>query len=175
MKRTELSFVTTAAALAALLAAPAVSNAGDIKIFPGSFCQQSFTDSAQLTYDYSLTGGILSMEAPSGTSSAFSADISCPILRENQSNTTGFKFSAWVNDFWTEGQGDKVTCSVGIRTSNNSSRLDWETRSTAAGASGMIKLDWGTSLATGGVDAVYYMDCTIPTYSGLASYRTDEP
>jgi len=174
MKSSQLCLATSAAAIAAMLAVPAAS-AGDIKIFPGSFCQQSFTDSTALVYDYSLTGGLLSMEAPGGTSSAFSADISCPILRENQTNTTGLKFSAWVNDFWGDGEGDQVTCSVGIRASNGSGRLDWETRSTAPGATGMIKLDWGTSLSTGGVDAIYYMDCTIPTYSGLSSYRTDEP
>ena len=50
-------------------------------------------------------------------------------------------------------------------------------------ADGPIDLRWdggayyilGTSLATGEAFAVYYMDCFVPTYSGVHSYRTDEP
>ena len=109
------------------------------------------------------------------TQARWAGDITCPILRDNQTNTTGLKFSAWVSDFWSEGDMDQVTCSVGIRASNGSGRLDWETRSTPAGATGMIKLDWGTSLSTGAADAIYFMDCFVPVYAALSSYRTDEP
>ncbi len=62
-----------------------------------------------------------------------------------------------------------------IRKSDGSGQLDWESRSTATGATGMIKLDWGTSLNVSEAYAVYSMDCWVPTYSGISSYRTDEP
>jgi hypothetical protein len=94
--------------------------------------------------------------------------MTCPILRDNHSNTNGFKFSAWV-------RGGDVTCSVGIRPSNLGSRIDWETRSSPAGTTGALKLDWGTSLDTGAADAVYFMDCFVPVYSGIGSYRSEEP
>jgi hypothetical protein len=167
-----------AAALGALLLVPGSSQAGDHKIFPGSFCQQATTDSTSLEYNYSLYGGVLQTEAPGGTEGGAGADFSCPILRDNEANTTGFKFYAWVNDFWGENGDDEieqVVCSVGIRKSDGSGQLDWETRASGVEFTGMVKLDWGTSLATSEAFAVYYMDCFVPTYSGVHSYRTDEP
>jgi hypothetical protein len=178
MTRPKLSSATALAlALASLTAVPATSDAGDHKIFPGSFCRQSNTDTVGLEYNYSVYGGALQMEAPSGTEPAAGADVSCPIVRDNEANTTGFKFYTWVNDFWGEGdpETDVVSCSVGIRKSDGSGQLDWETRSTPTNFTGMMKLDWGTSLATGEAFAVYYMDCFVPTYSGVSSYRIDEP
>ena len=175
MRAAQFRLTAIAVALGAVALVPGVSRAGDHKIFPGSFCQQSNTDTESMIYNYSVYGGALQMEAPSGAGGHFGGDVSCPILRDNEANTTGFKFYTWVNDFWTSGDEDIVSCSVGIRPSDGSPRLDWETRSTAPGAEGMIKLDWGTSLATGAAFAVYYMDCFVPTYSGISSYRTDEP
>src|SRR5687768_11653165 len=106
-----VSVVTVA--LGSLLALPATSQAGDHKIFPGSLCRQSNTDSIALEYNYSVFAGALQMEAPGGTGGAGGADVSCPIVRDNEANTTGFKFYAWVNDFWgsTDPELDKVTCS----------------------------------------------------------------
>ena len=156
-----------AAALGAGLIAPGASQAGDHKIFPGSFCHQSNTDSVALEYNYSISNGILISEAPGGTGNNAGSSFSCPILRDNESNTNGFKFYTWVSD--------KVTCAVLIRKSDGSGQLDWESRSTATGATGMIKLDWGTSLNVSEAFAVYSMDCWVPTYSGISSYRTDEP
>jgi hypothetical protein len=167
-----------AAALAAWLIAPGASRAGDHKIFPGSFCHQSTTDSVALEYNYSISNGILISEAPGGTESNAGSTFSCPILRDNESNTNGFKFYTWVSDFWGGDQDpelDQVTCSVLVRKSDGSGQLDWESRSTAVGATGMIKLDWGTSLNISEAFAVYSMDCWVPTYSGISSYRTDEP
>lgn len=167
-----------AAALGALLIVPGTSKAGDNKIFPGSFCQQSNTDSVSLEYNYSLSGGMLQTEAPGGTQGGAGGDFSCPILRDNEANTTGFKFYAWVNDMWGENGDDEieqVVCSVTIRKSDGSGQLDWETRSSGVQFTGMLKLDWGTSLSTGAAFAVYNMDCFVPTYSGVHSYRTDEP
>jgi hypothetical protein len=167
-----------AATLGAWLIAPAASRAGDHKIFPGSFCHQSNTDSVSLEYNYSIYNGQLFSEAPGGTGDNAGSNFSCPILRDNEANTTGFKFYTWVSDFWGSDQEpelDQVTCSVLIRRSSGSEQLDWESRSTAVGATGMIKLDWGTSLNVGEAFAVYSMDCWVPTYSGITSYRTDEP
>ncbi len=48
-----------AATLGAWLLAPAASHAGDHKIFPGSFCHQSNTDTVGLEYNYSIYNGIL--------------------------------------------------------------------------------------------------------------------
>jgi hypothetical protein len=166
------------AALAAWLIAPGASRAGDHKILPGSFCHQSNTDTVWLEYNYSISNGILISEAPGGTQMDAGSYFSCPILRDNHTNTDGFKFYTWVSDFWGEGQPeetDKVTCSVLIRKSDGSGQLDWESRSTATGATGTIKLDWGTSLNVSEAFAVYSMDCWVPTYSGISSYRTDEP
>ena len=167
-----------AAALGAWLLAPGVSHAGDHKIFPGSFCHQSNTDTVGLEYNYSIYNGILISEAPGGNSNDPGSSFSCPILRDNEANTTGFKFYTWVSDFWGGDQPpeiDKVTCSVLIRKSDGSGQLDWESRSTATGATGVIKLDWGTSLNVSEAFAVYSMDCFVPAYSGISSYRTDEP
>lgn len=167
-----------AAALGAWLIAPTASRAGDNKIFPGSFCHQSNTDTVGLEYNYSISNGILISEAPGGTSGDAGSTFSCPILRDNEANTNGFKFYTWVSDFWGGDQPaeiDKVTCSVLVRKSDGSGQLDWESRSTATGATGMIKLDWGTSLNVSEAFAVYSMDCWVPTYSGISSYRTDEP
>jgi hypothetical protein len=179
MTRRKLGSATALAfALGALTVVPATSDAGDHKIFPGSLCRQATTDNVAVAYNYSVSGGALQMEAPGGTASASALDFSCPILRDNEANTSGFKFYTWVNDFWNENEDpdlDKVVCSVGIRKSDGSGQLDWETRSTPTGFTGMMKLDWGTSLATGEAFAVYYMDCFVPTYSGISSYRTDEP
>jgi hypothetical protein len=164
------------AAIGALVVIPGTSGAGDHKIFPGSFCQQSNTDTESLQYNYSVYGGVLQTEAPGG--SAAGANYSCPILRDNEANTNGFKFYAWVNDQWGANEDhelEQVVCSVGIRKSDGSGQLDWETRSSGVEFTGMVKLDWGTSLATGEAFAVYYMDCFVPTYSGVHSYRTDEP
>jgi hypothetical protein len=163
-----------AAAALAMMVVPCTSDAGDHKIFPGSFCQQSLYGANHL--NYSLNGGTLSMEAPNN--GAAGGEVSCPILRDNEANTNGFKFTAWVYDFWNENGDDeleRVVCSVGIRKSDGSGQLDWETRATGVDQTGFVKLDWGTSLATGEAFAVYYMDCFVPTYSRISSYRTDEP
>jgi hypothetical protein len=177
MRLAQYSSVTMAAALGALLFVPGSSEAGDQKIFPGSFCQQATTDSTALEYNYSVYGGVLQTEAPGGTQGGAGADFSCPILRDNEATTTGFKFYTWVNDQWPENGDDdleRVVCSVGIRKSDGSGQLDWETRASGVEFTGMVKLDWGTSLATSEAYAVYYMDCFVPTYSGVHSYRTDE-
>jgi hypothetical protein len=177
MKRPQLRTAITGAALAALMVIPGTSDAGDHKIFPGSFCQPANTDTVGLIYNYSLYGGALQSEAPSGNENASGSTFACPIMRDNEANTNGFKFYAWVNDFWGANGGDpseQVTCSVGIRKSDGSGQLDWETRSSGVEFTGMVKLDWGTSLATGEAFAVYYMECFVPTYSGVHSYRIDE-
>jgi hypothetical protein len=178
MRRPHLSIAIIGAALGGLVAIPGTSDAGDNKIFPGSFCQQSNTDTQSMTYNYSLYGGVLQTEAPSGSGSQSGGSYSCPILRDNELNSDGFKFYAWVNDQWGANEDhdlEQVVCSVGIRKSDGSGQLDWETRSSGVEFTGMVKLDWGTSLSTGASYAVYYMDCFVPTYSGVHSYRTDEP
>jgi len=174
MRPTHCTSLLGAAAFALSVALPGASLAGDHKIFPGSFCQQSLFGANHL--NYSLHQGTLTMEAPNDGSAA--GDFSCPILRDNHSNTTGFKFYAWVYDFWNEnGEDDleRVVCSVSINKSDGSGQLDWETRATGVDQTGMVKLDWGSSLATGEAFAVYAMDCFVPTYSRISSYRTDEP
>ena len=96
-------------------------------------------------------------------------------MRDSEANTNGFNFYTWVNDFWDENGDDsveRVGCFVGIRKSDGSGQLDWETRASGVEFTGMVKLDWGTSLATGQAFAVYYMDCFVPTYSGISNYRT---
>jgi hypothetical protein len=178
MRLPQITTALTGAALGALLVIPGTSDAADHKIFPGSSCQQSNTDTVALEYNYSVFGGVLQAEAPGGTEGGAGANFSCPIVRDNEANTTGFKFYAWVNDMWGENGDDeieRVVCSVGIRKSDGSGQLDWETRASGIEFTGMVKLDWGTSLATSEPFAVYYMDCFVPTYSGVHSYRTDEP
>lgn len=171
--------VAATAVLAAALLAGQDAMAGDIKVFAASFCQPKGTAPFGIEYNYSYSEGALWMEAPviteEGVESPSGVDMTCPIVRDNQTNTNGFKFSAWVHDFWAEGNDDIVSCSAGIRPSNFGTRLDWETRSTPPGTAGPVKLDWGTSLSTGAADAIYFMDCFIPVYAGLGSYRTDEP
>jgi hypothetical protein len=178
MRRPKFRTAFLGAALGALVVIPGTSDAGDHKIFPGSFCQQANTDTVGLQYNYSLYGGALQSEAPNGTESPAGSTFACPILRDNEANTSGFKMYAWVNDFWGS-NGDpeieQVVCSVGIRKSDGSGQLDWETRSSGVEFTGMVKLDWGTSLATGEAFAVYYMECFVPAYSGVHSYRIDEP
>jgi hypothetical protein len=178
MRLSKLTSAVAALAAGALLAVPGTSDAGDHKIHPGSFCQQMNTNSEQFVGNYSLFGGAVQTEVPGGSGNANTYDFACPILRDNEANTNGFKFYAWVNDQWGENGADEleqVTCSVGIRKSDGSGQLDWETRSTGVEQTGMVKLDWGTSLATGEAFAVYYMECVVPVYSGIHSYRTDEP
>ncbi len=174
MRRARFGLLGITAVLAVLLFGARASDAGDQKIFPGSFCQQREYGTNAL--NFSLGGGQLAMEAPNDGNAG--GDVSCPILRDNEANTNGFKFFAWVYDFWGE-NGDhdleKVICSVGIRKSDGSGQLDWETRSTGVEQTGMVKLDWGSSLATGEAFAVYFMDCFVPTYSHISSYRIDEP
>jgi hypothetical protein len=177
MRHVRLRTAILGATLGALTIIPGTSDAGDHKIFPGSFCQQANTDTTGLQYNYSLYGGALQSEVPGGTDGASGSTFACPILRDNEANTNGFKAYAWVNDFWGANEGDpseQVVCSVGIRKSDGSGQLDWETRSSGVEFTGMVKLDWGTSLATGEAFAVYYMECFVPTYSGVHSYRIDE-
>jgi hypothetical protein len=178
MRRPPIAAAILGAALGGLALVPATSDAGDNKVFPGSFCQQSFTDTPNFQYNYSLSGGVLQTEVAGGADSGAGANFSCPILRDNETNTNGFNFYTWVNDAWPS-NGDheleQVVCSVGIRKSDGTGQLDWETRSSGVETTGMVKLDWGTSLATGAAFAVYYMDCFVPVYSGVHSYRIDEP
>ena len=149
------------------LAAPLAAVAGDVKVHGGSSCApwQSLMPGEQI--NYSLGEGAFNAEFPG-------ADIACPIVRDNHSTTTGMRVVAWVNDFGGEGEDDRVTCSVGIRKNTSYDRLDFETRATPVGATGKLKLDWGSSLGTSAAEAVYFMECRIPTYSALLSYRVDE-
>jgi hypothetical protein len=179
MRPFKLSSATVAAlALAGVLAVPGTSDAGDHKIFSGSFCQPMNTDTQFFSYNYTLFGGAVQTEVPGGENSGSGYDFACPVMRDNEANTNGTKFYAWVNDFWGENGDDdieRVVCSVGIRKSDGSGQLDWETRATGVEQTGMVKLDWGTSLSTGEAFAVYYLECFVPVYSGIHSYRTDEP
>ena len=41
-------------------------------------------------------------------------------------------------------------------------------------ADNVLKLDWGTSLGTGGVDAVYFLQWAVPVNGLISGYRVDE-
>jgi hypothetical protein len=157
-------------ALALILFALPASQAAaqDGKVFPGALCNP-FTsgpppDSEEQNFDRG--NGAINAEAPG-------LDIVCPIVRDEHLNTTGFKLYAWTYDFW---ESEETVCTAHITRNDTGGTLDldFETRSSGVAATGYIKLDWGTSLGTGAAYATYYMNCNVPTYHRLLSYRSEE-
>jgi hypothetical protein len=169
MRVTRFLIGSVALAAALLAFAPTRAAAQDIKVFPGAFCQAREFSSIPPESDesYSYGQGGFDAEIPGW-------DIVCPIVRDAATNTTGFKLTAWTFDFW---DSEATSCTAFITRTNTSGtlELDFATRSSGVAFTGFTRLDWGTSLNAGAADAVYYMNCNVPTYHRLNSYRVEEP
>ena len=148
---------------AATLVVGGASHAGDVKIFSGSACKPvNAPPSGETGYGYNL--GLFESELPGW-------DVTCPIDRDVNASTTGFKLSLYGDP----GAGP-LACTAFIRriTVATDTFVDFATRSSPAGAEGVVKLDWGTSLNVGAADAVYYLECHVDVYGLISGYRVDE-
>lgn len=158
---TKLTKLKMAAMATVMLALPGVGWAGDVKIFPGASCKPTFGSSES---GFSYLVGLFNSELPGW-------DVTCPIVRDVNASTLGFKLAVYASP-----GSDPLACTAYIRKINVTadSYLDFETRKTPTGGDTVLKLDWGTSLSTGGADAVYFLQCKVPVYGLISGYRVDE-
>jgi hypothetical protein len=160
--RTNVTILGMVAAMATVtFALPGVSRAGDVKIFPGASCKPTFGNSDG---GFSYLVGLFNSELPGW-------DVTCPIVRDVNGSMLGFRLALYASP-----GSDPLSCTAYIRKINVTadSYLDFETRTTPTGGDNVLKLDWGTSLSTGGVDAVYFLQCAVPVYGLISGYRVDE-
>jgi hypothetical protein len=154
--------VVTGLLATAVFGLAGVAQAGDVKIYSGATCKPTFA-SSETGYSYAL--GLFNSEVPGW-------DITCPIDRDVTDLATGFRLRV----FAAPGSGP-TTCTAFIRnlTVVTDTFLDFETRSTPSGGDGVVLLDWGDSLSSGGAEAVYHLECHLDVYGLLSGYRVDEP
>jgi hypothetical protein len=98
-------------------------------------------------------------------------NASCLIERSNTTNTNGLA-GLWVRLFVTP--GDDINCVVTSTGLDGSDALNLVRRRTAAGASGVVKLDWGTSINRSVSQGTFLLHCSGLVSSSIIAYKVTE-
>ena len=149
-----------AAGVLAAMTAVATADANDDKTITGSNCYPFIEG----------TSGVWVRVAPGAynLSQTDSVTVTCPILRDNTTNTTGL---ADV-ELQVAVSSGSMTCTAGAYDASAFGTVKTVAKTTTG--TGNSKLDWGTALNKSSSVGTFAIDCTVPPFGQIYSLRYSE-
>ena len=147
-----------AAGTLAAMTAIATADANDDKTITGSNCYPFFEGSSWVR----VPAGAYNLNQTDSVS------VTCPILRDNTTNTTGL---ADV-ELQVAVSSGSMTCTAGAYDASAFGTIKTVVKTTTA--TGNSKLDWGAALNKSSSVGTYAIDCDVPPFGQIYSLRYSE-